>query len=340
MNKPMVNIYSIRAGMLGAVAAACLSLPNTAAAQVPLLPNLRAFPASNLSVVTSFITENPELRFSVTSWNSGVGPLELQAGAVGSNGQDVYQRVYDSTGGYQDYLAGTFTYDGAHQHFHFDDYALYSLQPMSGSGAGTSSKRTFCIMDTTKVNSQLPGAPRKAVYTTCNPVAQGMSVGWGDTYGANLSGQSIDLTGFTNGLYELTITVDPLNLLQETSDNDNTACSLLQISVTNHTVQDVGPCGTTTGNPVTITSISPNQGGVGTSFQVEILGSNFTTGIAVGFENGSGPAPVASDVIVQNSGRITAVVTIKNGGKPGSSSYWTLRVGSAVLANAFQVLKQ
>jgi len=72
----MAKIRSIRTGILGAVAAVCLSLPNNAAAQILLEPNLRAFPASNLSVVDNVLTGNPELRFAVTNWNSGLGPLD------------------------------------------------------------------------------------------------------------------------------------------------------------------------------------------------------------------------------------------------------------------------
>jgi hypothetical protein len=336
----MTKIRSIRIGILGAVAAICLSLPNNAAAQILLQPNLRAFPASSLSIVDNAVTGNPELRFSVTSWNSGFGQLELRAGAVLSpTEQEVWQRVYDTQGGYTQRKAGVFRYHDDHNHFHFDDFAVYRLAPVGAPEAGTSSKTTFCIIDTDKVDGRLSGAPRKAVYTTCNAVVQGMSVGWGDTYGAHLPGQSIDLTGFTDGLYELTITVDPLDLLTETSNADNSACGLVQISVTNHTVASVGPCGTTTGDPATITSIAPSTGWVGTSFQVEIIGTNFTTGIAVGFENGSGPAPVASDIIVHDSTRITAVVTVKNGGNPNGDGYWDLRVGPAVKLNAFQVLR-
>jgi len=337
----MANIRSIRIAIIGAVATACISLPGNAAAQLLLQPNLRAFPASNLSVVDDAVTGSPQLRFAVTSWNSGLGPLEVRAGAVvSSTEQEVWQRVYDVQGGYTERRAGVFHYHEVHNHFHFDDFAVYRLAPVGAPEAGTSSKTTFCIMDTTKVDARLSGAPRKAVYTTCNPIVQGMSVGWGDTYGAHLPGQSIDLTGFADGLYELTITVDPLDLLTETSDSDNSACGLVQISVATHTVQSVGPCGSTTpGDPVTITSLTPSSGWIGTSFQAEIIGTNFTTGIAVGFENGSGPAPVATDVIVHDSTRITAVITVKNGGKPGNNSYWDLRVGSAVKPSAFQVLK-
>lgn len=336
----MSTLRSIRIGILGTAAAACLSLPCTAAAQTPLRPNLRAFPASNLSVVQSFFTGRLELRFNTTSWNSGLGPLELRAGDVVSlDRQEVFQRVYFAEGGYTERKAGEFLYDGAHQHFHFDDYAVYRLKPVDVSGEGISSKTTFCIIDTTKVDSRLPGAPKQAQYTTCNAVVQGMSVGWGDTYGSQLPGQSIDLGGFADGLYELSIEVDPLGLLEETNELDNSACALLQISVTNRTAQTVGPCGSTTGDPVQITSITPATGWAGTTFQIAITGTNFATGIAVGFENGSGPAPVINDVIVHDSTLITAVVTIKNGGKPGSTSFWDLRVGSAVKPHAFQVLR-
>ena len=44
-------------------------------------------------------------------------------------------------------------------------------------------------MDTTKIDARLPGAPRKSVYSTCYANVQGMSVGWGDTYGSYLAGQ-------------------------------------------------------------------------------------------------------------------------------------------------------
>ena len=47
------------------------------------LPNLRALPASDLYVVVN-ASGSPELRFSATSWNSGVGPFELRARDPGS----------------------------------------------------------------------------------------------------------------------------------------------------------------------------------------------------------------------------------------------------------------
>jgi len=304
---------------------------------VELRPNLVPFPASELSIVTDVATGGPKLVFAATSWNNGTGPLELRGGEVvtSSGRQNVYQRVYYSDGGSYDRLVGAFEYHPEHQHFHLEGYALYTLTPVSAPGASQrqSAKTSFCIMDTTKVNTLLPGAPQQAVYVTCNSVIQGMSVGWGDRYGPALAGQSIDLTGNPSGDYDLTIEVDPQQRLIESNNVDNTSCIRLRINVTNRKVQVLGACNNTS---VTLSSIVPNsapQGWIGT---VTITGSGFAEGMSVGFENGSGSAPVASDVTVVDANTITATVTIKAGG-PRRDRYWDVRVSSAVLPQGFIV---
>lgn len=324
---------------LACVAIGSLWLASPAAGQ-ELRPNLRALPAFDLSVVSNADTGNPELRFSATSWNSGSGPLELVAGTAGQAGQDVYQRVDNAGGGYVDYLAGTFVWHPAHNHFHFQEYAVYTLRPVNAPGASQRQayKTTFCVMDTTKVDLHLPGAPKRPVYSTCGAFVQGMSVGWGDTYGAHLAGQSIDLTGNPDGLYALTIQFDPSERILETNDSDNTACVLVQIGVAARTVQSLGACGITPGGIVTIASVTPSSAWAGTVTDVVITGTNFTPGMAVGFENGSGPTPVASNVIVQSSTTISFTVTIRQNGRNGDP-LWDVRVGSAVLRDGFEVLR-
>ncbi len=303
-----------------------------------LKPNLQPFPASNLALVPSSVGE-ATLIFSTTSWNTGEGPLELIAGETGSAGQNVYQRVRLSDGGFYDRLVGTFEWHPQHNHFHFQDYALYTLQPVNAPGGSqrTSSKTTFCVMDTTKIDGSLPGAPKRAVYTTCGPAVQGMSVGWGDTYGNHLAGQGIDFSGNPSGDYKLIIEIDPKKRLIETSDSDNVSCLLLRIDVASSTVEPIGTSCDGPDGEVIVSAIVPSAAPKGDVASVTITGSGFAPGMAVKFENGSGPRPTVSNVTVVDPSTLTATVTLKSGGG-GRDAVWDVRVGSGVLADAFTVL--
>src|SRR5262249_12043257 len=126
-----------------------------------------------------------------------------------------------------------------HNHVHFNDYATYTLRPMGIPGFDDDShgeKTTFCIIDTIRIDAQLPGAPQTAHYTSCGNIQQGqvtpqgLSVGWGDTYGYYLDGQSVDITGLPNGQYRLIIDVDPLDRIQESDDNDNDSSMCFRIN--------------------------------------------------------------------------------------------------------------
>jgi len=199
-----------------------------ALAAVELLPNLEALPPAEMCLTTT--SGNTLLHFSTTSWNRGTGPLELVAGKPDrkENKQKVYQRIYSSDGSSRDVLAGFFVWHQAHHHFHFEDYAHYILQPVNAPGASarTSTKTTFCIMDTTRIDPQADAA----VYTTCGKSVQGMSVGWGDTYGYYLEGQAIDVTGLPDGDYRLEIVIDPKKRLSESDETDNTSEVMIRLS--------------------------------------------------------------------------------------------------------------
>jgi len=328
--------------VFGAVFAGVVSFATSVSAQtvVDLPPNLKALPATNFSLVLDG-SGGHTLRFSTTSWNSGAGPLQLEAGAVdtGSGKQRVNQRIYLSDGSSFLHASGDFEWHADHNHFHFDDYALYTLQPVDAPGGSlrTGSKTTFCVMDTTKINARLPGAPTLAAYSTCGRYVQGMSVGWGDTYGSHLPGQEIDFTDNPDGIYQLKIEVDPKKLIVESSKSDNVSCVLLDIKKPSAvTVLDgSGSCST-------VLSITPNSALMGTSVQVTITGFGFADGVAVSFEGGNGPRPVASNVVLTNDtdtvDTITATVTVPFKRQPGKDSVWDLRVSpGGVLPNAFTV---
>ena len=219
---------------LAAVLGISLSLASNASAQQPLLPNMTPWPAFDILVQLNSEGE-PELRFAFLSWNNGAGPLELIAGEVAQGQQNVYQRIYNDDGSYADTLAGNFEWHQGHDHFHFEDYALYVLPAVTGNSQRTSTKTSFCLMDSNRVDDSLPGAPTEAGYASCGNFFQGISIGWGDKYSWRLIGQEISLTNLQDGDYRLITTVDPENRLQETNENDNESCVLLNIIVSTPT---------------------------------------------------------------------------------------------------------
>jgi hypothetical protein len=234
----------MRLGLLALVVALCAVAVAGAArhrggepaiATNALVPDLRAFPASDLTIQSS--GEVKLLRFSTTSGNIGAGKLDLVGGPTDpqTGTQIVYQHIYNDDGSYSEYLAGHFVWHPLHNHTHFDDYADYILAPVvPGTADRIASKTTFCIIDTTPVDLTLPGAPQSPQYVFCNGASQGMSVGWGDTYGYTLAGQEIDITGLPNGDYYLTIDIDPDNHIIELNDGNN--ASTITIRIINNSV--------------------------------------------------------------------------------------------------------
>ena len=317
-----------------------LSFAGTATAQTSLRPNLIPLAAFNTTLATDSGGRST-LRFSTTTWNNGAGPLELAAGDVetGSGKLRVYQVVYLSNGGSTLHFAGAFEYHPLHEHMHFNDYATYTLQPVNAPGGSerTGAKTTFCLMDTTPIDTRLQGAPRLAFYSRCGRDFQGISVGWGDVYGAHLPGQEIDFTSNADGIYQLKIEVDPKKVLVESNESDNLSCVLLDIrKPSTVTVLD------SSGQCSTVAAITPNTARMGTSVQVTISGYGFTPGMGVSFDGGNGPRPVASNVRLTSDSdsmdQITATVTVPFKKKAGRDPLWNVRVGSGgTLSNGFLV---
>jgi hypothetical protein len=212
-----------------------------------LRPNLQVQPASELRIEYGQGGQKL-LRFTTLGWNSGDGPLEVVADVVENGRQKVFQRVYDTSGGYTDHFAGFMDWHASHNHFHFNDYAKYTLRPASSNGQSEryGEKVTFCLMDTDRIDHRLAGAPKRAHYTSCGIQRQGISVGWGDAYRYYLDGQWIDITGLANGDYDLILELDPKGKIIETNDGDNT--STVRIRITGDTVEVLSGGGGNRGN--------------------------------------------------------------------------------------------
>lgn len=94
---------------------------------------------------------------------------------------------------------------------------------------------------------------------------------------------------------------------------------------------------------VTVDAVNPNSVQAGSSVGVTITGSGFASGVTVSFENGTGPAPSVSGVTVVDGDTMTATVSTKSGGPPGSR-VWDVRVthpdgSSGVLSGGFTVMR-
>lgn len=332
-----------------ALAISLFYLPPAFGACEPVLPNLRALPASDIQLVLN-ATGPVELRFAATNWNSGWGKLEVVAKDVDTSAQKqrVDQRIYDTCGGFQDTNAGSFAWHEAHNHFHFDGFANYFLTPLGSAGQGRNgSKTTFCIMDTSSINPQLWNASSQG-YGTCGNTVQGMSVGWGDTYGSHLAGQSIDATQLPADDYALEINVDPFNRIMETNENDNWSCTLLRFAgspyATTYNIlqRRSGRC-SDPAEAVAITSITPNQVSSGSTTTVQIVGTGFDPVMPVNISSSSDSANVSKVAFLSST---TLQATVKAPSKkrlkdpsmdvrvgPGSSY-----AGTATLPDAFRVL--
>jgi hypothetical protein len=159
------------------------------------------------------------------------------------------------------------------------------------------------------------------------------------TCGSYLPGQEIDLTDNPDGIYQLKIGIDPNKNLVESNKNDNESCVLLRIKKPSTvTVLD------SSGRCSTVASITPNTAAMGMRVQVTITGYGFSQGVAVRFEGGNGPRPVASNVVLASDNesvdRIIATVTVPYKKQLGRNPVWDVRIGSGgLLPNAFTVTR-
>src|SRR5206468_12980423 len=134
----------------------------------------------------------------------------------------------NSDSSYTETLAGTFAV--VNGRLRFTDSADYFLKEVTANdGVGgivaSNQKVAYCLVDSQKITNPPPGTPNNSVYGGTSPACgqiMGISVGWADNYGYQLTNQSILLTGVSSGDYWLENVADPLNRLSESDDTNNT----------------------------------------------------------------------------------------------------------------------
>jgi Lysyl oxidase len=181
------------------------------------------------------------IRFSNEVVNVGIGPLELRPRADdcdgdGNLGNDrtSYQRIYRDVNGdgvftravdvrFRTRRAGCSRFHPAHHHWHFEALAAYTLGgPPPGPALLAGKKVSSCVLDARRRLPKAPGSPRRKYYRSCRrDSVGGISIGWGDVYGARISGQELDVTGLPDGVYCLRSYADPENRLSESDERNN-----------------------------------------------------------------------------------------------------------------------
>lgn len=138
------------------------------------------------------------LRISVEAINQGQGTLKVAA---------------------PDERPDLFHFSACHEHYHFNDFASYALLDQNGQVIVQGRKQAYCMEDTTQV-APGPGVSCKKVYSCAN---QGISAGWSDLYGNSLDCQWLDITGVPAGDYQIRVTLNPDDVFQEVTTDNNTS---------------------------------------------------------------------------------------------------------------------
>jgi hypothetical protein len=242
---------------VAALAALAMSASAASAAPIPnpcegpeahdlLCPNLRIGPPTELYIDTVGATVRLHATSDVRS--RGKGPMELRGQRNGWRTMRTVQRIYRAGGGQLEIRSDatlrftdvTAYFGGAYWKVH--QLARFELRRATPAGAAygpvvrTSPKLNYCLRD---LERTWPGArsPATRHYPACNQnpyrnhVVLGTSVGWSDIYPADYHQQWIDVSGL-RGCFAFAMTVDPLRLLYESSEEDNSSRRLVRLPYT------------------------------------------------------------------------------------------------------------
>jgi Lysyl oxidase len=230
-----------------ALAALTLLVPATAAAKPrDLLPDLVQGLPTPISALLddSTGTRQTRLVFGSTIANVGEGPLILRARrAPGASTMAAHQVIRRSDGSsyVRRQVAGTlkFVIASDHRHWHLLGIDRYELWTGNASRRlRRDRKQGFCLGDRYQLypGRRLPRQPRRPAYPgfcgkdrpDLTHIVEGITVGWGDSYLANIEGQYIDITGVTPGRYLLVHRIRRGGLLEVNPYND-VSCAAIEL---------------------------------------------------------------------------------------------------------------
>jgi hypothetical protein len=198
------------------------------------LPDLVALPAWGIRVPhPRKPTGTDLLTFGATVWIGGNSPLDVEGfRSHGSPIMKAYQYFWRNGHVIGRVRAGTMGFDSehGHNHWHFEQFARYTLLNSHKSLVVSSHKVGFCIAPVDGINLLLPHAVWNPPFTglsgQCGSpsalwVTEELPIGWGDTYEQSLAGQAFDITHVPNGTYYIKVTANPERVLHETTTSND-----------------------------------------------------------------------------------------------------------------------
>ena len=196
-----------------------------------VLPDLVALPAWSINANNG--KKGERLSFSAAVWDAGAQSMVVE-GYRRPNEElmDAYQYFYKDDKPVARAPVGSLEYDDrtGHQHWHFLQFARYSLLDETKQEVVVSKKEAFCLAPTDAIDLTIPGSvwtPYSiGLATACGGstalwVREVLPLGWGDTYYQSLPGQSFDITDLPNGTYYIEVTANPTGVLYEQSSDNN-----------------------------------------------------------------------------------------------------------------------
>jgi glucose/arabinose dehydrogenase len=217
-----------------------------AAADSERLPDLDQRTPSDLVITRARTSTGPVyvLGFRSAVSNVGDGPLILDASRPGPDTKTMAaNQLVDRDGAPKQVIPGVgrlrYVVSPDHRHWHLLGFDHYELRRAGRRTAAVRDRKTgFCLGDRYAVRGPtLPAAPPEPVYTSrCGldepellGIQEGISVGYGDDYAANLEGQYLTLTGLAAGRYVLVHQVNADRGLHELDYSNNAASLLLKL---------------------------------------------------------------------------------------------------------------
>ena len=219
--------------------AATAEVPTDETPDLATLPDLISLPAWGINVQQG--RSKTRLAFGATVWVDGNASLVVEGfRRENEDLMDAYQYFYKGDEPVGKAPVGSFEFDrrDGHGHWHFQQFARYSLLTADKTEAVRSRKEAFCLAATDAIDVLIPGVSLNPgnhdLYSACGSadalwIRETLPLGWGDTYFQSLPGQSFDITNLPNGTYYILVEANPGGSLHELTPDNNIELREIQI---------------------------------------------------------------------------------------------------------------